>query len=61
MAMITPLSETGNVLSLKHSSHIFICCFIGFFINVGAKLQKDCLAMENNAYFCGLQAIIRLV
>ena len=28
MAMTTPLSDTGNVRSLKHSSHIFNCCFI---------------------------------
>jgi hypothetical protein len=59
--MIAPLSDTGNVLSLKHSNHILICRFIVFFIYVAAKLQKDCLAMENNAYFCGLQAFLRLV
>jgi hypothetical protein len=55
MAMTTPLNETGNVLSLKHSNHILICRFMIVFVNAGAKLQKDCHGVEKNDYFCGLQ------
>jgi len=38
--MITPLSETGNVRGLKHSSHILIFCFIVNLVKCGCKITK---------------------
>jgi hypothetical protein len=54
MAMITPLSDTGNVRSLKHSSHILILFFIVILVNAVQNYKKDCLCLEKNIYFCGL-------